>query len=757
MTFVSSIESGPFTAAAGQTVFPFTLSLASATEIEVAVNGSIIAQTAYSVTFGNTSGSVTFSTPMVGGEVVVIRNKPDFTQATEFDAQGAYSLEAVNKNTRRSIIRDIYLRANPATTGPPGGSNNTYVNFADVAAKIVPIGTNQISVTGISAVGDSGAGMVLVYDAAVDAAYVAANPTTSVLDAAGRGFRIAAVSAYKPLRSVTSYPTLAGALTSLSSGVLRLEPKTYSAATITTRTNGLTGTGIGATVINPASATGIALTSTANGGGWDFAIVENLSVTGTGTRQGIGYQFGPTSYTTGAEYTGRTVFDRVGFNNLDKCINRPWGSIGLYTRNCQFGSANYHLFVSANVGSGGGGSGDVMHAGTAFLYGDNAQGAQIASNYLEGKSVIGTCQFIQRDRILEGNPGWCHYFRNCNSAGGFPGFLIDGEYIENNYTATSVTTADGVTRAPKYLRALNTTSIVISNSCPGPMVLDGSHVTTIACDLTNVVNCEIGSDATLSHYQARSFNSQVDGVTYSIGAVLNQTSLSAPCYAMPVPLGFGSSTGTVVYAENCQSVISITGSAATATSSASGSALPGMLKEQQLTIANGQTLFPTATFTIPASKYLVVQYLARLISGPAITVGFGPTGFGGTFTVANANYRLYTQILQNTGSAITGENFWHFHGGGTSVVGIGHLSVVSFDTQQEALAYANSRLVPQATRSAYTLSGSTPTRSLTAAAAGTASGTYTQSELQGALNRIAVLENVLSTVISDAQKGSLPA
>lgn len=46
-----------------------------------------------------------------------------------------------------------------------------------------------ITVSGAETVGDAGAGMPLVYDATVDAAYVAANPTTSFLDAGGRGFR----------------------------------------------------------------------------------------------------------------------------------------------------------------------------------------------------------------------------------------------------------------------------------------------------------------------------------------------------------------------------------------------------------------------------------------------------------------------------------------------------------------------------------------------------------------------------------------
>lgn len=46
-----------------------------------------------------------------------------------------------------------------------------------------------ILLSGIETVGDAGAGMPLVRDPAVDRAYVASNPTTSVIDAAGKGYR----------------------------------------------------------------------------------------------------------------------------------------------------------------------------------------------------------------------------------------------------------------------------------------------------------------------------------------------------------------------------------------------------------------------------------------------------------------------------------------------------------------------------------------------------------------------------------------
>lgn len=57
------------------------------------------------------------------------------------------------------------------------------------AALTIPADVMQVVVRGGTAVGDASAGMRLRYDAAVDATYVTANPTTSFVDFVGRGFR----------------------------------------------------------------------------------------------------------------------------------------------------------------------------------------------------------------------------------------------------------------------------------------------------------------------------------------------------------------------------------------------------------------------------------------------------------------------------------------------------------------------------------------------------------------------------------------
>lgn len=75
--------------------------------------------------------------------------------------------------------------------GDPGGNAMSIGTLQQAAGVAIPNGFDIVIVSGFAAVGDDGAGMRLAYDPAVDANYVAANPTTSFRDTAGRGFRLA--------------------------------------------------------------------------------------------------------------------------------------------------------------------------------------------------------------------------------------------------------------------------------------------------------------------------------------------------------------------------------------------------------------------------------------------------------------------------------------------------------------------------------------------------------------------------------------
>lgn len=72
--------------------------------------------------------------------------------------------------------------------GDPGGNVMAIGLFGAAAGLTIPVGTDQVQSSGYSTVGRGQA--LYVYDAAVDAAWVAAHPRAGFLDLEGRGFRL---------------------------------------------------------------------------------------------------------------------------------------------------------------------------------------------------------------------------------------------------------------------------------------------------------------------------------------------------------------------------------------------------------------------------------------------------------------------------------------------------------------------------------------------------------------------------------------
>lgn len=77
-----------------------------------------------------------------------------------------------------------------ALKGDPGGNAMVIGAFSILAMQLIPAGTDLIRTNGYG-VGTGAGGAFYVYDAAVDAAYVAANPRTAKISLNGRGFRLA--------------------------------------------------------------------------------------------------------------------------------------------------------------------------------------------------------------------------------------------------------------------------------------------------------------------------------------------------------------------------------------------------------------------------------------------------------------------------------------------------------------------------------------------------------------------------------------
>lgn len=103
-----NVSSEPQNGTGIQAEFPFNFSIVAATDVGVYVDGvRKTYSTHYGVTFGATSGTVTFTTPPASGTQILLISEPDYLQTSEFADQGAYNLSTVNMINRRGAIRDL--------------------------------------------------------------------------------------------------------------------------------------------------------------------------------------------------------------------------------------------------------------------------------------------------------------------------------------------------------------------------------------------------------------------------------------------------------------------------------------------------------------------------------------------------------------------------------------------------------------------------------------------------------------------------
>jgi hypothetical protein len=103
-----NVSSEPQLGTGSKTDFAFNFSIVAATDIGVYVDGVRKAYPAdYSVTFGDVSGTVTFTSAPANAAVILLVSEPDYLQASEFADQGAYNLSTVNTINRRAAIREL--------------------------------------------------------------------------------------------------------------------------------------------------------------------------------------------------------------------------------------------------------------------------------------------------------------------------------------------------------------------------------------------------------------------------------------------------------------------------------------------------------------------------------------------------------------------------------------------------------------------------------------------------------------------------
>lgn len=401
------------------------------------------------------------------------------------------------------------------------------------------------------------------------------------------------------------------ALAAGAGGTLTLGAGTYRTNLIMhSRTVHLRGAGRDATILVPADPSRPVLNQAYRNAEWSAVTIADLTIRGSG--KGVAMDYGDSD---ADRFSGRTDLRNIRFTAFATCIRRATGNIGLSLHDCQFDTADYHIW-GRGVRTA---DGSIMHNGVLTAQGCHFQGASKAVVYVE--SAIPGSGLIAFDQCLfENNPGSVFVFARFESRDGVPGISIRSCWNEANATggdSSSILFGDR-RQPPVFLLADRVAQIEFTDTPVGTMVLRGdTTVLTKACalDLLDVVASDPASNVT--HDDARVFGGKViDGLTRSLANGNQRNSGPAGAiFRLPHRIGIVHPEPTGVHsASTCITPLIVEGRRRVTTQSVADAVLPGMKISQQLEFLADDMGYVTS-IAIPGRSFLAWTFTYRKVGG----------------------------------------------------------------------------------------------------------------------------------------------
>jgi Pectate lyase superfamily protein len=461
---------------------------------------------------------------------------------------------------------------------------------------------------------------------------------------------------------------------------------------LTSRNVHVVGEGRGASILCQISPTSTVIRALYREGSWDAVTIADLTLKGVGNNEGNGFAAGGDTYQPLDEYTGSTFFSRVQFANFDKCLLRPFGSIGLWVDGCQFGAANYHIWARSVLRRG---DRDEMHSGCVVVSRCHMDYFTKAMFYLDSPS--GDCgQIIFENNIFEGGSGFVIYIRSFNSSGGVPGMSFRNNWNENTATASNLVVEGKTHPKAKFLFAENATSAIRFEDTPiGDCQLFGSSVETRSCSLQNLTKLDADAGSTVVHDLARMFSGTSLGRVRTIAHPPSTEGLRTPWFRMPVPKG-----QTSLFKQ--QAVLRMGGNrpmtlvGASQTLSVTQPNLGVFDKDaaQLLSIGTSNDMSLLELATMRGSGWLVTSCIYKLLSGRSVNLKItGTTGISGIGELSSLEWEMLVNVSKFDFAAAE-RITTYFHSKGRSKLLVGGIALVAFNRLQDAVDYINAGLFP---------------------------------------------------------------
>ena len=428
-------------------------------------------------------------------------------------------------------------------------------------------------------------------------------------------------------------------------------------------------------------------------GSWNAVTIADLELSNPSQVAGTGLGCGSNPYVANDEFSGIINVERVRFYNLDRCIFRRQGQIGLWLTNCNFSTANYHVFTLGFFMPRQGQEPErIMHGGCLFAKHCHFDGAALASLYVKSP-VVGTGQWSIEDCIFEANPGFVLFVDGFHGNDSVPALNVVRCWNEVNGTANAVT-VEGQNYQPVFARLAGCERAVFEDTPVGKMVLrDNSNVLLTRCDIGGLGAVDRDGNCSVTIENAYLYEGEVKEVCRSFQAAGRRPPAVGGGVWWPRPAlsdmsgAYGINT---VLKNDASAPIQFSGTTNRTTVTGAGPAASPTHHVQELTVNSGETLLPVPQATLVPGAWYVAKYIYRLQSGSPITMQItGASGDTAIATLDSTAWRTLVSIFQ-AGAAGGLNSFYHFGpSAGSTVIEIGGYSLTRFDDRNGAVIHGN--------------------------------------------------------------------
>lgn len=478
------------------------------------------------------------------------------------------------------------------------------------------------------------------------------------------------------------------ALVRRGGGTLQFPPGSFKLSlTLGSRNVQVRGAGRVATQLLATGPNAVVLRGAYRSGTWDTVTISDLTVTGGETITGVGFRAGGDKPVNDDEFVGRTRFENVRFANLDTCIDRPRGQIGLSIENCQFEDARVHLSGNARKQTGRA----LMHGGNMLIRGSHFQRASEAVVRIDS-NVTGSGQITFEDCIMESNPGMVFDIRNLNANDSVPALVVSRCWNEQNATAKNVS-IDGDVQPPVYARFVNCSLVRFDDTPLGSLTMHNSVVRTSDCSLDQLKTVKQDADSLIEHTRARIFSGAVPpGQVNSVEATYLNEAGRGSSFWLTHRQGLSKAyQGNLRISNHANRPIAFSGNQVTASVPVNDAVLPGSTVGQRLRLEPGMEVFPPSV-ALEAGQWIAWLYLYRHIEGAVPTLSLtGSAGLTLETPLDAPDWRTLGGMTRVPAGA-KNISFWHRCTATPATIHIGGMNLLTFDTRQAARDFLNSGL-----------------------------------------------------------------